>query len=44
MVLIRRDGHVTFIERDIWKEVNGKVERMATSSERKVCFKLDSVT
>ncbi|KAJ3785548.1 NRDE protein-domain-containing protein [Lentinula aff. detonsa] len=44
VVLIRRDGHVTFIERDIWKEVNGKVERMPASSERKFCFQLDTVT
>ncbi|KAE9407357.1 hypothetical protein BT96DRAFT_963170 [Gymnopus androsaceus JB14] len=43
-ITLEKDGHVTFIERDIWKEVNGKVERMPTSSERKVCFKLDSVT
>ncbi|KAJ3771625.1 NRDE protein-domain-containing protein [Lentinula raphanica] len=44
VVLVRRDMHVTFIERDIWKEVNGKVERMPASSERKFCFKLHTVT
>lgn len=44
VVLIRRDGQVTFIERDIWKALDGKVERMPVSSERKFCFKLDRVT
>ncbi|KAJ3900739.1 NRDE protein-domain-containing protein [Lentinula edodes] len=44
VVLIRRDGHVSFIERDIWKEVNGMVERMPASSERKFNFKLHIVT
>jgi len=44
VVLIRRDGQVTFIERDIWKALNGKIERMPVSSERKFCFKLDRVT
>ncbi|KAJ4481898.1 NRDE protein-domain-containing protein [Lentinula aciculospora] len=43
VVLIRRNGQVTFIERDIWKEVKGKVERMPASLERKFHFKLDIV-
>ncbi|KAF9065179.1 NRDE protein-domain-containing protein [Rhodocollybia butyracea] len=44
VILIRRDGHVSFIERDIWKDMNGKIERIPVSSERRFCFKLDSVT
>ncbi|KAL0062325.1 hypothetical protein AAF712_010809 [Marasmius tenuissimus] len=51
VLLIRRNGLVTFIERDIWKLVDGKVTRMGrdtdsssptpTPSERTFRFQLD---
>ncbi|KAL0574880.1 hypothetical protein V5O48_007092 [Marasmius crinis-equi] len=52
VLLIRRNGQVTFIERDIWKLVDGKVTRMgyntddnkssmSTPSERTFRFQLD---
>lgn len=41
-LLIRRDGRVLFIERDIWKLKDGKVIQGNKSSDRVFRFQLDS--
>ncbi|THU92449.1 hypothetical protein K435DRAFT_672087 [Dendrothele bispora CBS 962.96] len=41
VLLIRRNGEVMFVERDIWKMVDDKVVRMGKDSERVFRFKLN---
>lgn len=41
VLLVRKDGEVLFIERDIWGLVNGKPERPDPPTERRFQFKLD---
>ncbi|KAF5319857.1 hypothetical protein D9758_018454 [Tetrapyrgos nigripes] len=41
VILIRRNGDVMFIERDIWKMINGEVARIGKDSERMFRFRLD---
>jgi len=41
VLLVRKDGNVLFIERDIWVLVNGKPERPDPPTERRIRFKLD---
>lgn len=41
VLLVKRNGDVLFIERDIWKLVNGAPVRADPSSERRFEFKLD---
>ncbi|PFH51209.1 hypothetical protein AMATHDRAFT_191686 [Amanita thiersii Skay4041] len=40
VLLIRRDGQVRFVERDIWQLVDGKIARASPSSERTYQFNL----
>ncbi len=41
VILVKRDGSVLFIERDVWKLVDGQVTKMDPPSERIYRFQLD---
>jgi len=41
VLLIRKDGQVFFVERDVWKMVDGKVTEGSSSSDRIYRFQID---
>ena len=41
VLLIRKDGQVFFVERDVWKMVDGKVTKGSSSSDRIYRFQID---
>jgi uncharacterized protein with NRDE domain len=43
VILIRKDGRAVFVERDVWKWVDGKAVEGDPSLDRKFSFQLDIV-
>lgn len=41
VILVRRDGSVLFIERDVWKSMDGQVTKTDPPSERVYRFHLE---
>lgn len=44
VLLVRRDGAVLFIERDVWKLVDGKAVKLEPPTERRFRFNINVQT